>query len=385
MANTRLIIGAMSGTSADGVDGALVEIKGEGRSMTARCLLHRHHPYAPAVRDAIFSIRQHDQTSLADLATLGQKISLSYASVARKILRAAKVDVQHIAAIAAHGQTLYHNPPNTIQWLDPALIAAEVGCAVVSDFRRADCAVGGQGAPLVPFADYVLFGSNKTNRILLNLGGIANLTYLRAGGDIDQVIAFDTGPANCISDGLCQRAFPGGALYDEGGKSARRGRVHQKLVKAVLSTPYFSKPPPKSTDIPAIRLVWYNMHRKAVTMPLDDALATACFITARSVADAIHNFLPHEPAELILSGGGSRNLTIVSMLQSLLNKNITLRTLDETGINSQSKEAVAFALLGAATLDGLPANVPSATGASRPVILGSITPRPATLSKSKKP
>ena len=375
MSDPRLIIGEMSGTSADGVDGALVKIEGKGLSMSARCLAHHHHPYSPAVREAIFALRQSGRVSLADLAGLGRNISMAYAAAARQVLRKAAVRVEDLAALAAHGQTLYHDPPDTIQWIDPALLVAEVGCAVVSDFRRADCAAGGQGAPLVPFADFILFRNPELNRILLNLGGIANLTFLRSGGGLEQVIAFDTGPANCIADALCRRARPDGPGYDESGKLGRAGRVNEEMVDAFMAAGYFHQPPPKSTDTPAMLAIWDKHRPRSGRMTLEDELATACFITARSVGLAIRGLLPHGPAELLISGGGSRNPTMLAMLQKQVNP-MSIRQLDELGMDSQSKEAVAFALLGAAAMDNFPANVPSATGASRPVILGSITPKP---------
>src|SRR5829696_8036035 len=181
----RIIAGAMSGTSADGVDVALTRITGRGTSMTAQLIHHHHRPYDAATRTEIFAFRGADaRCDLARLAQLGRTISLSYAAAVNEALAAAHLSANDLAAVAAHGQTLYHAPPNTIQWFDPSLVAAEVGCPVVSDFRRADCAAGGQGAPLVPFADYVLFCHASKNRVLLNIGGIANLTWLPAGGSL---------------------------------------------------------------------------------------------------------------------------------------------------------------------------------------------------------
>src|SRR6476661_6684308 len=180
----RIVAGAMSGTSADGVDVAIVAIAGRGLAMTARLLHHHHRPYEAGLRQAIFNVRESGLSGLAKLADLGHQISVSYSRAVRDALEAASLQSADLACIAAHGQTLYHAPPDTIQWLDPALLAAEVGCAVVSDFRRADCAAGGQGAPLVPFADLILFGDRVNHRVLLNIGGIANLTHLPAGAGI---------------------------------------------------------------------------------------------------------------------------------------------------------------------------------------------------------
>ncbi len=227
---SRLIAGAMSGTSGDGVDIAIVRITGEGLEMSARLLHHHHVPFDATIRDTLFAIRETQQLRLSDLAKLGRDISLIYARAVNEALLAANLRADDLSAIAAHGQTLYHDPPNTIQWFDPALVAAEVGCAVVSDFRRADCAAGGQGAPLVPFADYILFRDATKNRVLLNIGGIANITYIPAGASIDKIVAFDTGPGNCISDWICRMKGPFGLSWDVDGAGASRGRVLQNTV-----------------------------------------------------------------------------------------------------------------------------------------------------------
>jgi anhydro-N-acetylmuramic acid kinase len=279
-----------------------------------------------------------------------------------------------LAAVAAHGQTLFHDPPNTIQWLDPALIAAEVGCPVVSDFRRADLAAGGQGAPLVPFTDYVLFRHPAKNRVLLNIGGIANITYIPAGATLDQVIAFDTGPGNCISDHLCRKYDPHGPGYDAGGRRAVRGKPSEELIARVLANPFFAKSPPKSTDGPEMIAAFEGALRDLELQPyltFEDLLATAAHVTARSILSQAQRLA--ERATIIASGGGCENDAIY---QELLATNLLVKRIEEFGMPSEAKEAVAFAVLGAATLDGLPSNVPSATGAKRAVVLGSITPKP---------
>src|SRR5260370_34298663 len=201
-AASRILAGAMSGTSADGVDVALVQVSGRGLEMSAKLLHHHARPYAPDLRKAIFAIRSTGNISLAELGALGREISLSYAAAINDALRDASLKANDLAAIAAHGQTLYHAPPDTIQWFDPALVACEVGCPVVSDFRRADCAAGGQGAPLVPFADYILFRHPWKHRALVNIGGISNLTFLPAQCTPEEILAFDCGPGNCLSDYL---------------------------------------------------------------------------------------------------------------------------------------------------------------------------------------
>jgi anhydro-N-acetylmuramic acid kinase len=370
----RLIIGAMSGTSADGVDAALVRINGSGLSMTAELLNHRHRPYGNSLRELIFELRSSGKTDLPTLAGLARTITLAYADAICDLLSQTDVGVTEIAAIAAHGQTLFHDPPLTIQWFDPSLLAWETGCAVVSDFRRADCAAGGQGAPLVPFADYILFRHPTRNRVLLNIGGIANLTYLRAGGSIDEVIAFDTGPGNCISDWICRTRGPFGLSWDVDGQGASHGRVILELVDQYRLTPYLKALPPKSTDT----LAMIQPFERAIAdgnYALNDLLATAAFLTASTIADAVATLNCPAPPELIISGGGIRNKAMIGWLRSVNRPAMTIHFADEFGINPDAKEAIAFALLGAATLDGVPSNVPSVTGASERKILGSITPR----------
>ena len=195
----------MSGTSADGVDIALVEIGGRGLEMTAKLLHHHARPYDLDLRRRIFAVRGDGMVALAELAAIGREISLAYVAAVKEALAETNLAVGEIAAIAAHGQTLFHDPPNTIQWFDPALVAAETGCTVVSDFRRADCAAGGQGAPLVPFADYILFRHPTKHRVLLNIGGIANLTYMPAGAVIEEIVAFDTGRETASAIGYAAR------------------------------------------------------------------------------------------------------------------------------------------------------------------------------------
>ena len=385
--HTRLIAGAMSGTSADGVDVAITEITGRGLDMTARLVRHHHRSYPPELRREIFSFRGGEERAagtnvMGRLAQLGREISLTYATAVNECLAAAGMSAKDLAAVAAHGQTLFHDPPSTIQWFDPSLVAAEVGCAVVSDFRRADLAAGGQGAPLVPFADYILFRHPTKNRVLLNIGGIANITGLKAGGTIDEVIAFDTGPGNCISDYLCRKYDPTGPGYDVNGERAMRGDSRQDLIRFhYLDAPYFRRRPPKSTDGPEMIALFeslplalqpeFGKRDRGSEQNLDDLLARAALLTSLSIANALMDHLPGPVDEIIASGGGTKNQFIMKFLQVA-----PLVTTDHAGVPGDAKEALAFALLAAATLDGVPSNVPSVTGARRAVVLGSITPKP---------
>jgi anhydro-N-acetylmuramic acid kinase len=369
----RIIAGVMSGTSADGLDVALVRITGQGMEMSAELLRWHGRPYPSELQEIISRIRMGEKAAIGSLVRIGRQISLCYAAGINEALLIAGLSAADIAAVAAHGQTLYHDPPGTLQWLDPALVAAEVGCAVVSDFRRADCAAGGQGAPLVPFADYILFRDAKKTRVLLNIGGIANLTYLPAGGAIDDLIAFDTGPGNCISDFLVRRSNPRGRGWDEEGAIAAEGNANEAIVDPVLSDSYFSKAPPKSTDGRA--MVDLFAANSSAEKSLANLVSTACAISVKSIADSMRRFLKKFPQEIFVSGGGVNNRTMMSMLRRAVPE-CAVRTIDDLGIPSAAKEAMAFALLGAATLDGVPGNVPAATGARRRVVLGSVTPKP---------
>lgn len=368
----RLVIGAMSGTSADGVDAALAEITGSGLQMTAEVRSHIHRPYSAALRRTLFTARGDGQIDLATLTGLGREITLTYAAAVRETMTTANVRPGDVAAIAAHGQTLFHAPPLTLQWLDPSLLAWETNCRVVSDFRRADCAAGGQGAPLVPFADFLLFRHPTLDRVMLNIGGIANITWLKAGGSLESVLAFDTGPGNCITDWICRTYDPLGPGYDPGGERASRGKPIESTCRPFLDADYLRKPPPKSTDGPQMIRLFQQFAPSQHDFPVEDLLSTACYITAQSILDAIDRHLHARQAQIIVSGGGSENKTIMRWLAQNPDRFEVLRS-DECGMASAAKEAIAFALLGAATLDGFPANVPSVTGAQQSVVLGSIT------------
>lgn len=350
---SRDLIGMMSGTSADGVDAALVRISGSGLKMRVELRALAACPFPEALRRQILAIRAGGQTSLRELAEVTRAITEQYVACARRL------PLQGVSAIAAHGQTLFHDPPLTMQVFDPALLARECGVDVISDFRRADCAAGGQGAPLVPFADYVLFRSDDEDRVLLNTGGISNVTILPRGGSVDDVIGFDTGPGNCLSDWLLD-------AVDTGGERALRGTPIPDVIDAFLVSDYVRRPAPKSTDGPAM-IDAFRQAMRGRQASLEDQLATAAEIVAQCV-------LRQTPADavLIIAGGGVHNEAIMSRLRSARR---VLQT-DELGISAQAREAIAFAILGTATLDRVPANLPRVTGAAEKVVLGALTPAP---------
>ena len=380
--NERIVLGAMSGTSADGVDVAAVGVSGRGLGMTAKYLHHVERPYDAALRRRIFAVRESGAVRLDELASLGRAITLAYAAATRDLLEEMSLSPAKVAAVAAHGQTLYHAPPNTIQWLDPSLLAAETDLQVVSDFRRADLAAGGQGAPLVPFADWILFRHATKTRVILNLGGIANLTYLPAGGGIEEVVAFDTGPGCCVSDWLMRTFDPTGESFDRDGIRAARGRKGAPRLD-VSKEPFLRKVPPKSTDVPEMIEMFKRIcgqHGDTKFDRLDEAMLDHLISVS---VDVVLQFLWRSLDwlggcdEMILCGGGARNQYLVGNVRTMMDSGADkVFTSDGIGLPTQAREAVCFALLGAATLDGEPSNVPTATGASRRVVLGSVTPRP---------
>lgn len=369
----RLFAGAMSGTSADGVDVAVIGITGSGFDLSVRMMRHHHVPYGSDLRRRIFSLRQSGVITLEDLAQIGREISLAHVQAFEELFSASHIRGDELTAVAVHGQTLFHGPPNTIQWIDPALIAGELHCPVISDFRRADCAAGGQGAPLVPFADYALFRHPMSLRALVNLGGIANVTVLKPGCALSEVIAFDTGPGNCVSDFLCRKNDPNGIGFDRNGEMATVGLPDLATAQRMLAEPYFAAPPPKSTDIPQMISAWERAYTLTDPRPLPDLLATSCYVTASSILDALHRLLGRLPDELIVSGGGCKNASILGFLKAT--PGMVVRCTDEYGLAAEAKEAVAFAILAAAFVDGVPANIPNVTGARKHVVLGALTPR----------
>lgn len=375
----RIVIGAMSGTSADGVDACAVAIAGGVARLSARSLGHAAVEFSAPLRRQILSLRHGAAASAEAFSQLGRQITLAYADAIASVLSACRLASSQAAVIAAHGQTLFHAPPVTWQIFDPALLAAITDCTVISDFRRADLAAGGQGAPLVPFADFHLFGSDAKDRVMLNIGGIANITYLPRGCHIDSVRAFDTGPGNCISDYVVRELDPDGIGHDPQGVTALSGVAVEAVVQRVLSNTFFQRPGPRSTDGPRmIELFEAAVAEHGVALSYADRLATAVRLTAESVARAIRSVAPDFSGEIVCSGGGVHNQAIMRGLELSMGSRASICTTDQLGWPSAAKEAAAFALLGLATLDGLPGNLPAVTGASRAVVLGSITPRPAS-------
>jgi anhydro-N-acetylmuramic acid kinase len=365
------IIGLMSGTSADGVDAAVVNI---GKNKV-KLLAFNTFDYPPALRQSILELGEQKLCRPADISNLNFLLGEVFADAVIKLCRKNEISLKTIDLIGSHGQTIYHNPTgkirSTLQIGEPSIIAYKTGITTVADFRPKDMAAGGQGAPLVPFADYWLFKNKKLNRAVQNIGGIANVTYLPANCKPQDIIAFDTGPGNMIIDRLVSLITKGRQNFDKDGKTAAKGKVNKKLLDEMMRHPFLRKSPPKSTGREEFGAAFTKKFIKR-PISLEDILATATAFTAVSIAQAYKKFLPGLPDEIILCGGGARNKTLVKMLRQNIKSKILFT--DYFGINSDAKEAVSFAILAYAAIKGITNNVPSATGAEKTVILGKIIP-----------
>jgi anhydro-N-acetylmuramic acid kinase len=367
----------MSGTSADGVSVAIADI-GPKR---IRVLAFETFPYAEELRRRIFALFRPETGNVADVCHVNFVLGEVFADAVLRLARKRRIALRSIDLIGSHGQTIHHIPRgrslrSTLQIGEPSVIAERTGITTVADFRPRDIAAGGEGAPLVPYADYVLFADRRRSRAIQNIGGIANVTWLPAGGRIEDVLAFDTGPGNMMIDRVASRASRGRSAYDAGGRLAAKGTVNEALLAELMRHPFLRRRPPKSTGREEFGVQFtdrvYARARRRLIAPLD-ILATVTAFTARSIARAYRRFLPGPVDEVILCGGGAHNRTLVAMLRKELHPSHVL-PMDRLGIGVDAKEAVSFAILAAATIRGIPSNVPGATGAGRRVVLGKIVP-----------
>ncbi|HEX7122185.1 MAG TPA: anhydro-N-acetylmuramic acid kinase [Gemmatimonadaceae bacterium] len=371
----RTLVGLMSGTSLDGISAAVVRIAESGERVDAQLLAFRQFPYSDVQRDRLAAALTG--VTPEEYCRLDFDLGHWLADAAIAVIADAGVARGDIAAIASHGQTVWHVPGHsTWQFGQAAVIAERTRVDVISDFRVRDVAAGGQGAPLVPIADALLFASDSQWRALQNLGGIANVTVVPPGGTLDGVRAFDTGPGVVVIDGVTRLVAPG-QRFDEGGRLARAGRAIDEVVIEALKHPYFAAPPPKSTGRELFTPQWIERFvaecraAQPNAQPAD-IVATAVALTAASVADAFARFVPEPVSEVLVSGGGARNPALVEALAKALAPR-TVRRFSECYFDDEAKEAVAFALLGFLHLAGRPGNVPRVTGARGPRILGTLT------------
>lgn len=374
----RRVVGLMSGTSVDGIDAALVEIEGAGPGCGVGLLAFETYPFPPDLKERIH--RAFTGGSSREICELNFLLGEAFAAAVQKVVQKAGKRLHEVDLVGSHGQTIYHIPKamrgvnSTLQIGEGAVIAERTGVPVVCDFRPRDIAAGGDGAPLVPYADWVLFSRPGKVRAMQNIGGIANVTVLP--GSVDDVLAFDTGPGNMIIDHVARAVAADHSAMDEGGKLSALGQVDERLLEALMGHDYLALPPPKTTGREAFGQGFsQGLVDGYDPLRLLDLLATVVRFTADSIARAYRDFiLPRFPLdEVIVSGGGVHNETLLARLRAQLAP-VPVLALEDMGLSSDAKEAVAFAILANETIAGNPSNVPSATGALRPVVLGKIVP-----------
>ena len=378
------IVGLMSGTSGDGVDAALVDVWGRGSALKARAIAAQTLAYPRSLQQRI--VTASISGTVAEICHLNALLGEWFANAALNVIRLAKLRPADIAAIGSHGQTVHHLPQgfqapgvgavrSTLQIGEPAVIAERTGITTIANFRPRDIAAGGQGAPLTPAAHALLLRHPRRARLIVNLGGISNVTYVPRGGTWDGVVAFDTGPANMVLDSLVSRATNGRQVMDRDGKGALKGRVEARLLGKLLAHPFLSRRPPKSTGReefgPALIDDLLSIQQQQ-GLPLEDVLATCSMWTAKAVGTA-RRWIKGPIDEVVVGGGGVRNRAVMESLAAVFAP-IPVTTFDALGWESKAFEAVAFALLAYRTMTGQWGNIPAVTGATHPVLLGTIVP-----------
>ncbi|RMH68597.1 MAG: anhydro-N-acetylmuramic acid kinase [Bacteroidetes bacterium] len=379
---SRLVAGLMSGTSLDGVDAVVARLTGSGPAIRIEPLAFVSIPYPPALRALLLRNSAPETSSVLDLSQLNVRLAHVYAGAVRRVVAEAGLTVEALDLVGSHGQTVHHVPDpadcagqavtSTLQIGDPSVLANLLGVPVVGDFRLADMALGGQGAPLVPYFDYVCFADARETRGLLNVGGIANITVLPAGAGPEAVFAFDTGPGNMVIDALAQRLL--GRPYDAAGAVAAQGTIDNAVLADLLSDPFFAQPPPRSTGRERFGAAFVDRLLGRMTgRPAADVLATATMLTAAAVYQAYARFIrpAHALDALIVSGGGVHNAFLLQKLADSFAP-IPVRPTSADGVDPDAKEALCFAVLAHETMNRVPTSLPRVTGARRPALLGKI-------------
>ncbi len=373
---TRLCAGVMSGTSLDGIDVALCRLRGHSGATECTLLAFHTWPYTPQERAWLLAACSPDTGTVQSVCEINKWLGLRIGQAVLDTLERAGLEPGELDFVSSHGQTVFHMPEAkaTLQLGELADIAAVTGALTVGDFRPSDMAYGGEGAPLIPFVDFLLYQSPDKGRLMINIGGIANLTALPAGGALAQVLAFDTGPGNVLADHLMSLHSGGARAYDENGATAAWGRVREDFLEQMRrEDPFLERKPPKSTGREQYTLEYAKtlMARGAdQNMPFEDLMATVTDYTALALAEAVKRFVPFAIQEVYASGGGIHNRFLMDRLAQRLQR--PLWQTGELGMNPDAKEAVAFALLGNQFLFGMPNNAPKATGAHRPVVMGKL-------------
>ena len=383
------VVGMMSGTSVDGVDAALIELSREGGAPRVKLLAFENIPYPQGVRERVFELFRPETSTVDRIGYMNFLLGELYARAALSVIAKAGLTSADVDLIGSHGQTIWHEPEPqgmdglpiryTVQIGEGAVIAARTGIPTVSDFRVADMAVGGQGAPLVPFSEYLLYRREDESILLQNIGGIGNMTVLPAGATPEQVFAFDTGPGNMIIDAVAAAISGGRLKCDVNGGIAARGKVDEELLARLQKDEYYARRPPKTTGRERFGTQYAQRildDRARHPISDEDLLATVTYLTAWSIFDACERFaLPVcKPAELIVGGGGSYNKTLLKDLSGLFGtRGIAVRTQEDLGFNSDAKEAVAFALMADCFVRGEANVLPSVTGASAASVMGKLS------------
>ena len=380
----KLAVGLMSGTSVDGIDAALTKVRGHGEDAEVELVKFISYPHPEGLKERILSCSAPGSGSVGEVCRLNTLLGEIFADAALAVIDEAGVPVTSIDFIGSHGQTVHHLPRAetlfghkvraTLQLGEPSVIAARTGILTVADFRPADMAHGGQGAPLVAYFDYVVFRSSEQSRALINLGGIANFTILKKGCSLHEVLAYDTGPANMVVDCLVLELFS--QPFDQGGSIAQAGKVSAELLEFALDHPYFAQTPPKSTgreEFGARYSQTLLVRGRQLGLSSEDIITTAAELTLQTIWQSYQKEIARDVCvdEFIISGGGAKNEYMMARLAELA-AGAAVRPIDDYGIPYDAKEAICFALLANETLCGLPSNVPAATGAKAPAILGKI-------------
>jgi anhydro-N-acetylmuramic acid kinase len=379
---TRWIIGLASGSSADGVDAALLEMQGAGLDLRVRLVQSLHQPYAPDLRELVYRISSPGPVETRRISLVHRLLGETCAAAARQVADRASFSLHKVQCLGCPGHTVWHDPegrfPSTLGLGMAAVVAERTGLTTVSDFRSRDLAAGGQGVPLAALADFLLFRHADEGRLLLHLGGLARVVYLPAGAKIQDVSGFEAAPCNVLLDSLMRQLSGGREAFDPGGKHAVQGRCIEPLLQRWLSHPYLQRRPPKSIPrhgfgeefaqqaVQLAKQMGWNLH---------DLLCTATHFVARGITHSVRRFLPerHPAPRALLSGGGVRNGLLWHLLEQQL-AGVSLERTDRLGVPADARKPVTVGLLAALTVDGVPANVPSATGAAGARLLGSLTP-----------